>query len=69
MNWVDPFGLSCKEGTDTNASMVADEAWLDETFGDQGIKPVAVLPVEWLVEGIADAAEQLATNVRYRANV
>ena len=60
MNWVDPFGLSCKEGTD-KGEMVVDQAWLDETFGDQGIKPVAVLPVEWLVEGIADAAEQLAT--------
>lgn len=48
INYVDPLGLSCKEGTDSG---------LPE---EEGLKPVTLLPVEWAIEGIADAAEQLA---------
>lgn len=48
VNWIDPLGLSCKEGTDSG---------LPE---EEGLKPVTLLPVEWAIEGLADAAEQLA---------
>jgi len=51
---VDPLGLSCKETTDKE-----HDAWLKKATAEQGIKPVAVLPVEWLVEGIADAANAI----------
>jgi len=54
VNWVDPLGLSCKEKTDEE-----HDAWLKKMTAEQGIKPVAVLPVEWLVEGIADAANAI----------
>jgi len=51
---VDPSGLSCKETSDEE-----HDAWLKKMAEEQGIKPVAVLPVEWLVEGIADAANAI----------
>lgn len=54
VNWVDPLGLSCKETSDEE-----HDAWLKKMAEEQGIKPVAVLPVEWLVEGIADAANAI----------
>ena len=52
INYVDPLGLSCKEGCKENADSGLPE--------EEGLKPVALLPVEWAIEGLADAAEQLA---------
>ncbi len=58
VNWVDPLGLSCKE-TKTIEVPAYDH---NDPMAD-AITPVAIVPVEWFVEGLADAAEAITQMV------
>jgi len=58
INWVDPLGLSCKE-TKTIEVPAYDPT---DPMAD-AITPVAIVPVEWFVEGLADAAEAITQMV------
>ncbi|MCU8058755.1 MULTISPECIES: polymorphic toxin type 15 domain-containing protein, partial [unclassified Shewanella] len=53
INWIDPLGLSCKEGLGEVAYGPPPE--------EPGLQSVTLLPIEWAVEGIADSIEQLST--------
>ncbi|KAA1162567.1 sugar-binding protein [Pseudoalteromonas fuliginea] len=54
VNWVDPFGLSCKE-----TKPIEVPAYDHSDPMADAITPISITPVEWLVEGLADAAEAI----------
>ncbi|WP_282130869.1 RHS repeat-associated core domain-containing protein [Pseudoalteromonas aliena] len=54
VNWVDPFGLSCKE-----TKPIEVPAYDHTDPMADAITPISITPVEWLVEGLADAAEAI----------
>ena len=62
INWIDPLGLSCKE-----TQVIQGPAFDLHDPMSGAIQPVTILPIEWALEGIADAVtavgEMLDTGV------
>jgi len=54
VNWVDPMGLSCKE-----TKQIEVPAYDHTDPMADAITPISITSVEWLVEGLADAAESI----------